>query len=143
MFLVYDSKELRWCLADNPWDLEKPWAWSSSCMDLEPLVAHGWQCSEGLEITINPSNLQQLPRSHTYGLFARDVAKADFKKPWSFTRYRCCAADNCPLSSACDWGLGSELELYGHLCLYHRNSDQYYGKHRDYWNQAVADMLSG
>ena len=45
----------------------------------------------------------------------------------------------CKNAIAADWGLGSEAELYGHLCQFHRGSPQQDLRHTAL--QAVARLL--
>ena len=45
------------------------------------------------------------------------------------------------MAMAAAWGLASEGELYGHVCFYRRECQQYYEKCRRYWDEEVAGGL--
>lgn len=141
MFLLFDRSAERWCFANAPWETPTPRICSSRCMCSNPCEAVGWQCSDGSPsgLTIQDRVLRDLPTK------ARTLAKDTFKEPRRFTRFTC-KAENCPKECnnpiASSWGLASEAELYGHLCLYHRNAPQYYEKYRQYWDQSVANALN-
>ena len=46
------------------------------------------------------------------------------------------------MAMAATWGLASEGELYGHICFYRRECQQYYEKCRRYWDEGVAGGLT-
>mmetsp|Transcript_17922 Transcript_17922/g.50770 ORF Transcript_17922/g.50770 Transcript_17922/m.50770 type:complete len:1110 (-) Transcript_17922:68-3397(-) len=142
-FLLYDAGAPRWCLAASPWEVSEPLAWSGPALSADPCEATGWQCpaDSSVEIRIASSSMAELPQSEKYGHYARQFAKDDFKHPWKLTRFRC-RAEQCKIRTASCWGLADEGELYGHLCLYHRTSAQYYDKHRRYWDQGIAEALN-
>ncbi|CAE7469901.1 unnamed protein product [Symbiodinium natans] len=106
--------------ASAPWD---------ACWELAGSGARG-------SIVVKASELSQLPAD------ARREAKAFFKDPIPFTRFR--AKDcpkNCKQTRARDWGLDSVGSLYAHLCFYHWGCEQYHRLHRKHWKESVAEAL--
>lgn len=135
--LRYDAARSQWTIADfGP----PPKLRAAAVARNPPLQA--WEGQEwhlegsdgGLQI--QKRTLNQLSKD------ARREAKEVFRNPLALTQHR---AQDCPTGcndKTCKtWGCANALDLYAHLCLFHRRSPQYYELHERYWNESVAEAL--
>jgi len=147
-FLFYDALLCRWCISDTPWQTQWPRAWSSS--QDNSIIVHAWEISDwwqqsDAQAGSARAQLQVAAKTvRDLSTDARREAKAIFKEPKKFTKYRSTCStcpSQCNNSAARDWGLHDESALYAHIILFHRSSQEYYEINRKYWDEALAQEL--
>ena len=132
-FLGFDPERQRWII----WEGSQLKAASQSGGG-EAWHSSEWRLEDGRDGTLQvfKRDLKDLSKD------ARREAKAVFKEPLPLTPFR---AQECPTScktTECKtWGCKTELDLYAHLCLHHRKSNQYYQMHQRLWNERMAEAL--